>query len=118
MRNLLGLMAVCLLLVFGTTALNAQTYDYTRTVNNVDPGNPQYGNPAYLVEDSATVAKASQIPEGTQLAIRTDARINPTEQVGQNYTGRLSQDVVGPNGAVLIPRGSTVKMTIEKPAKP
>ena len=98
MRNLLALTTVCLLILFGTVALNAQN----------DQAYPQYG-----AQNAAPVASGTQIPAGTQLAIRTNEKIDATQQdVGHIYSGEVSQDAMGPNGGVLIPKGSPVELTI------
>jgi hypothetical protein len=98
MRNLLALTTVCLLIIFGTVAINAQN----------DQADPQYG-----AQNAAPVASGPQIPAGTQLAIRTNEKIDATkDDIGHMYSGEISQDVMGPNGGVLIPKGSPVELTI------
>jgi outer membrane lipoprotein SlyB len=53
------------------------------------------------------------IPAGTELAIRTNENIQATPQdVGRAYSAEISKDIMGPNGQVLVPRGSPAQLTI------
>lgn len=53
------------------------------------------------------------IPAGTELTIRTNENINATPQdVGRSYSAEISKDIIGPNGQVLVPRGSPAQLTI------
>ncbi len=56
---------------------------------------------------------AFTLPAGTQLSIRTNENINASKQdVGRTYSAEISQDMMGPNGQVLIPRGSPAQLSI------
>ncbi len=54
------------------------------------------------------------IPAGTQLQIRTNETIQADAQsAGRQYSAEISQDVLGSNGQVLIPRGSPAELTVQ-----
>jgi hypothetical protein len=62
---------------------------------------------ALLAQHSAT------IPSGSEITVRTDEAINADAQnadTTRTYTGRVSEDVLGSNGNVLIPRGSPAEL--------
>lgn len=50
-----------------------------------------------------------RIPAGTSLAIRINQHINvKTSHAGERFTGEVAEGVAGPNGNVVIPRGTHV----------
>jgi hypothetical protein len=54
------------------------------------------------------------IPAGTQLQIRTNENIQADAQsAGRTYSAEIASDVMGPNGQVLIPRGSPAQLTVQ-----
>ncbi len=56
---------------------------------------------------------AFTLPAGTELSIRTNENIDATKQdVGHTYSAEISQDLMGPNGQVLIPRGSPAQLSV------
>ncbi len=56
---------------------------------------------------------AFTLPAGTELSIRTNENIDATKQdVGHTYSAEISQDLMGPNGQVMIPRGSPAQLSI------
>ena len=53
------------------------------------------------------------IPAGTTVAVRTDQTIDATSaNAGQIYPGSVTREIIGNNGAVLIPAGSPVELTV------
>ena len=73
---------------------------------------------ALLSPAAVVVAQQSTvIPSGTQITVRTDEAINASAEnssVSRTYTGRVSEDVVGRNGNVVIPRGSRAQLVAMK----
>lgn len=57
--------------------------------------------------------RALVIPEGTEVAIRTDEAINSdTSSPGELYSAFVAEDVPGASGAIAIPQGSPAKLLI------
>lgn len=55
----------------------------------------------------------TMIPAGTNLQIRTNENINTSRsQNGTTYPAEIAQDVTGPNGEILIPRGSPAQLAV------
>jgi len=81
------------------------------------PPPPQ--QPEYRPPDSAPPAEYSQpqdpygrvIPDGTNISIRTNENIN-TNEAGATYAAEISQDVMDPNGEVLIPRRTPARLAV------
>lgn len=86
---------------------NPQTPPSTYPQNQQQyPQNQQYPNTG---TQSGTL-----LPAGTQLSIRTDQDINATpDDQGRTFDAEISQDVMGPNGQVLIPRSSPAKLVVQ-----
>ena len=58
------------------------------------------------------------IPAGTSLAIRIDQRISvKTSHVGDKFTGELVDPVAGPDGGMIVPKGSPVGGVIDAAKK-
>jgi hypothetical protein len=59
------------------------------------------------------LAQASgTVPAGTKISVVTDQSVSSkTAKIGQNITGTVSQDVTS-GGKVVIPKGSTAKLTV------
>ncbi len=54
-----------------------------------------------------------EIPAGSQISVRSDQDINAeTAVVGRTYPASIVQDVTGPSGDVVIPRGSPAQLVI------
>lgn len=52
---------------------------------------------------------------GTEIAIQTNENIDSRNaRVGQTYPAEVAQDVMGPSGEVLIPKGSEARLTIRQ----
>ncbi len=80
---------------------------------NQYPAQQQYPNQAY---PQATTDQYGNpvIPAGTQLQIRTNENIVADAQsTGRTYSAEIAQDVMGPNGQVLIPRSSPAQLTVQ-----
>ncbi len=55
------------------------------------------------------------LPAGVQISVRTDSEINAyTATEGRTYSGNITQDVVGPSGDILIPRGSDADLVVRQ----
>ncbi len=55
----------------------------------------------------------NMIPAGTQLSIRTNEAIQADQNnLGRSYSAQIAQDIQGPNGQVLVPRGSPAQLTV------
>ena len=55
----------------------------------------------------------NQIPSGTQIAIRTNEPIQADKNnVGRSYSAQITQDILGANGQVLVPRGSPATLAV------
>ncbi|HEY1262101.1 MAG TPA: hypothetical protein VGF06_01185 [Terriglobales bacterium] len=62
---------------------------------------------------AAPAADNMVVPAGTQLNIRTNEKIDSnTAQVGQTFSAVVDQDVAGPNGEVLVPKGSDATLIL------
>src|SRR6266481_4924412 len=64
---------------------------------------------AVVFMGSVLVAQqAATLPANTKIMVRTDQQITAdTNNVGQRFTGTISQDVADSTGNVVIPKGST-----------
>ncbi len=106
MKQSLLLLAIGALLVGGAFAQNyppaqqappAQAYPQAQSY----PPAPVYNGPVM------------EIPAGTQLQIRTNEAINATKQdIGRGFSAEIASDVAGPNGQILIPRGTPAELTV------
>jgi hypothetical protein len=53
------------------------------------------------------------LPPDTQISVRTNENINTHEsQPGRTYSASIDRDVVGPDGNVVIPRGSDAQLVV------
>jgi hypothetical protein len=75
-----------------------------RDNNNYQPQNYPPPNTAYMT-----------LPAGTAIAVRTNESINTRDyKSDRSYLAQVDQDVVGPNGSVIIPRGSDARMVVRR----
>lgn len=58
--------------------------------------------------------RMERIEPGTELAVRTNETIRTDHVDGRIFTGVVDHDVVGDNGRVAIPRGSSVELTVRQ----
>jgi hypothetical protein len=100
---------------------NSQGYNqppnYNQAPNyNQPPGYNQ--QPAYSSGyNSAPPPNAAYmtLPAGTSISVRTNESINTRDgNSGRAYSAQVAQDVMDPNGNVLIPRGSNAWMVVRR----
>ncbi len=76
-------------------------------------GQQQYPNQQYPQAAQNQYGNV-EIPAGTQVQIRTNEQIVADAQsTGRSYSAEIAQDIMGPNGQVLIPRYSPAKLTVQ-----
>src|SRR5207245_10928661 len=64
---------------------------------------------------SSRSANGVVLPAGTEIAIQTNEAIDSkTGRVGQTYNAQVAQDVMGPSGEVLIPKGSDASLILRQ----
>ncbi len=59
-----------------------------------------------------SLATAQQVPNGTQISVRTNETITAANGNGRVYSGVVSNDVIGTNGSVAIPRGANAELMV------
>lgn len=110
MKTLCMLAAACALMLGSAVA---QQYPQNPAPSN---GNEQYPAPVPQAQQppvNTTGAPFAQIPAGTNLSIRTnDQIVADKNSTGRAYSGEISQDVLGPNGQILLPRGTPAMLTV------
>jgi hypothetical protein len=58
------------------------------------------------------------VPEGTEIVVRNNEPIDSsTASQGRTFAGTVEKDVTGPNGEVLIPRGSNAELVVRNVSK-
>jgi hypothetical protein len=79
-------------------------------------GQNQMGQSSTASNDDANMPRSSMtIPDGTEIAVRTNEAIDSTTATaGQTFSGTVDQDVTGPSGQVLIPKGSSTDLIIRQ----
>jgi len=65
-------------------------------------------SPARWNQSSAT----ETISSGSTVTVRNNESINVSGSDGRVFTGVVDQDVIAPNGAIVIPRGSNVELMV------
>ncbi len=109
MRYVCALFATCALLL-GT----AWAQQYPNQYPNQQYPNQQYPNQQYP-QNTAPVYAGNVIPAGTQLSIRTNENIAADQNTtNRTFSAEVAQDVMGPNGQMLIPQGSPALLTVQK----
>ncbi len=103
-----AMVAVCLALI-ASLPLQAQQQPYPY---------PQQQPPVYNGPDPQQAAPygPTVLPAGTTLSIRTNENIK-TSHPGSSYSAEIAEDVMGPNGQLLIPRGSPARLTVVSTGK-
>lgn len=82
------------------TPTQNQNPNYNQTYNQNGQYNQQYG-------------PGLQIPAGTNLSIRADQDIKAQDvSSGNTYQAEIAQDVVDPNGTMIIPRGAPATLVV------
>jgi hypothetical protein len=90
---------VCLCFGVGLSAM-AQQYPDQR--NSRDREENYQGN------------RSDVIPAGTQIPVRTDQMIDARDRSdGRIYTATVAEDVLGPGGRVVIPRGARAELIVQ-----
>jgi hypothetical protein len=80
------------------------------------PDTPQGAQEAPPPPPPSAPAPQNVIPEGTSIAIRTNENIN-TSDAGSSYSAEIRDDVLDPNGQVLIPRHSPARLMVVNTAE-
>jgi len=65
----------------------------------------------------ATIAQTAPgvIPAGTSIRIRTNEDITArSNDVGREYSAEIASDIVGPSGAIVVPKGAPAELAIAK----
>jgi hypothetical protein len=104
---------VLALATFATTALaqNDQNYPQTPVQGQNSNSNQNYGQ--QNGPNNQQIGPGYQIPAGVNLSIRADQDIKAQDaQPGQNYQAEIAQDVMDPNGNLIIPRGTPATLTV------
>jgi len=114
-KFLLG--GVLALATFTTAAVAQNDQSYPQTPVQSPNSNGQYGqqNAPYNQNGPYNQQYGSgfQIPAGTNLSIRADQDIKAQDaQSGNTYQAEISQDVMDPNGNVMIPRGAPARLVV------
>src|SRR5205807_6948192 len=108
MRNLKMLLlstAVIALIASGALTIQAQT-----APDQTAP--PGAGAEAQQANGSRN---SMEVPSGAEIVVRTNEAINSkTASEGKTYPAQVQQDVMGNNGQVLIPKGSTAELRSEE----
>ncbi len=103
MRRIAFIFFVAACLALATAGLSAQTYPQApQSYPQASPGNSQN----------------MMIPAGTNITIRTNEAITAQNaQPGTRYPVQIAQNVVGSNGAVLVPAGSPATVAVVNTGK-
>ncbi|HYY70127.1 MAG TPA: hypothetical protein VE734_10365 [Terriglobales bacterium] len=74
--------------------------------------------PVYNSAQQSSQLGTSVIPAGTTIAIRTNENIKTSQaQPGSSYSAEIAEDVMSPNGQILIPRGSPAQLSVVSTGK-
>ncbi len=65
-----------------------------------------------LLEPRGALPDITRIEQGTVVPVRTNQYISSARADGRVFTGSVSQDVMGTNGALAIPQGSDVELIV------
>lgn len=89
-----------------------QTIDFNQ-VNSSQTGISSYNNTANRIDDRNV--QGATLPSGTEISVRTDQEISSqTATEGRTYPGTIQQDVNGPDGNLVIPKGSQANLVIRR----
>jgi hypothetical protein len=102
---------VLALATFATSAVAQNDQNYPQTPVQGQNSNQTYGqqNGPY----NQQIGPGFQIPAGTSLSIRADQDIKAQDaQSGQTYQAEIAQDVMDPNGNMIIARGTPATLTV------
>jgi hypothetical protein len=102
---------VLALATFATSAVAQNDQNYPQTPVQGQNSNQTYGqqNGPY----NQQIGSGFQIPAGVTLAIRADQDIKAQDATsGQTYQAEIAQDVMDPNGNMIIPRGAPATLVV------
>ena len=100
--------------------------DRIRSIDFDDAENPsgQYNNPGndarndngrYAGSANRSTNDLGVLPAGTMISVRTDQEIQADSAAeGRTYPATIAEDVTGPNGTVIIPRGSEAGLIVRQ----
>jgi len=118
----LGVALLLSLPFWGQQQQSSQNQPETRgpqSQQNPQPGQDQQNQPPEYREpetpqgaqEAPPPPPPAVIPEGTSITIRTNENIN-TSDAGSTYSAELRDDVLDPNGQVLIPRHTPARIAV------
>lgn len=64
-----------------------------------------------LLAVTAIAQNTATIPEGAEIKVRTDTAIPAEPSANTTFTAKISRDVIGQEGQVVIPQGAQAKLT-------
>lgn len=68
--------------------------------------------------EAAITTKTYELGVGTTVSVRTEETIDSAKAVeGQTFAGEVTEDVLDPDGAVVIPRGANAQLVIRSASK-
>lgn len=123
-KLLAGVFGLATVLAPGLMLAQNSSYPQTPVQNNTGqppaqnnpPQNqnyPVYGNQNNQNYPTNGQVSGMQIPAGTEISILTDQNIDSKNaQVGQTFDAEIHQNVMGPNGNVIIPQGSQATLAL------
>jgi hypothetical protein len=88
----------------------------SRYGNNDQNGAAYPGNGAYTQNSSQGYPGASiALPAGTIISVRANETIDARDASrGASYSAEVDKDILGPNGSVLIPRGTEARLVVRR----
>jgi hypothetical protein len=103
---------VLALATFATSAVAQNDQSYPQTPVQGQNANQGYGQPQNGPYNQQ-IGPGFQIPAGVTLAIRADQDIKAQDATsGQTYQAEIAQDVMDPNGNMIIPRGAPATLVV------
>jgi hypothetical protein len=99
---------------FDLNQIRTLDFDDASTPANTNNSNPPYDNTANR-RDQRYGNDWAVIPAGTQVSVRTDEAINAQgDMAGRTFPATIAQDVRGPDGNVIVPRGSQAELIVRQ----
>lgn len=62
--------------------------------------------------DNSAYRNDMTLQAGTEISVRTNGRIDSEDRQSRSYSAQVERDVAGPNGEVMIPRGSDAQLVV------
>ena len=111
LRNLV-LGGALAMMTFATAAI-AQDQGYPTPTSPPQNNYPQNDNSYPQNQNYPNNGSGMTIPAGTDLSIRADQDIKAQDvSQGMTYQAEIAKDVMGPNGSVIIPRGTPAQLIV------